>query len=94
MFGDFDTANYTRALQTVAEAESGTRYNGPEEAAADYDGRDNNPADVMAGRDDNNEKFKDAEQQRRNLQNLLDDKGYNTDSDDLEKDEPDGPEVD
>lgn len=99
MFSDreegFDTSNYTKSLQIVSEAESGVKYNGEEAAAADYDGRDNNPADVMAGRDDNNEVRKDVKQQERNLQNLIDEKGHNTkDPDDPENDGHDGPDMD
>ena len=77
-----DTANYTRAIQIASEAKYGTRFNGSETAMKDYDGRDNNPADVMAGWDDANEWSKDKKQQERNLQNLIDDKGYNTSEDD------------
>ena len=83
-----DTANYTRAIQIASEAKHGTRFNGTEVAARDYDGRDNNPADVMAGWDDANEWSKDKKQQERNLQNLIDDKGYNTNDD-----ENDGPRL-
>ena len=83
-----DTANYTRAIQIASEAKHGTRFNGTEMAARDYDGRDNNPADVMAGWDDANEWSKDKKQQERNLQNLIDDKGYNTNDD-----ENDGPRL-
>lgn len=84
-----DSANYTRAIQIASEADTGVRFNGKEAAARDYDGRDNNPADVMAGWDDSNEHFKDTRQQERNLQNLVDDKGYHTGKDDKDKDGPD-----
>ena len=83
----FDTANFTRSLQISSEAETKQLLTGDEEAAKDYDGRDNNPADVMAGWDEYNEKGN-------NLQRLLDDKGYhNQDEDDPDFDGPDEPDL-
>ena len=83
----FDTANYTKSLQLASEAETRIKFNGAKNNRGDYDGRDNNPADVMAGWDEKNEKF----------QNLLDEKGYHTDNDDdLDHDgpdDPDGPDI-
>ena len=82
-----DVANYTKSIQLASEAATGKKFTGSEAAAQDYDGRDNNPADVMAGWDEKNEKF----------QNLLDEKGYHTDNDDdLDHDgpdDPDGPDI-
>ena len=83
---DMDAANYTNAIQIASEASTNKAFNGDEKAAADYDGRDNNPADVMAGWDNANEHHKDPKQLETDLQNLLDDKGYNTDND--------GPDID
>ena len=74
----FDVANYTRSIQIASEAKTGVKFNGAEKARADYDGRDNNPADVMAGWDDFNETIPDYEQRERNLQYLVDEKGYHT----------------
>ena len=83
-----DVANYTKSIQLASEASTGRKFTGDEAAANDYDGRDNNPADVMAGWDEQNEKF----------QHLLDEKGYHTDNnDDLDHDgpdDPDGPDID
>lgn len=83
----FDTANYTRSLQLASEAQSGVKFYGRREAVADYDGRDNNPADVMSGWDDFNETIQDRLQQERNLQHLVDEKGYHTVRDDALEDE-------
>ena len=95
MFGlreeDFDTSNYTKTLQIASEAQSGAK-NADESATADYDGRENNPADIMSGWDDGDNKPKQIEEKKRNLQNLLDDNGYNTDNDGPNG--PDGPSVD
>ena len=74
----FDTANYTKSLQMVSEAETRIKFNGAKNNVGDYDGRDNNPADVMAGWDDYNETIHDRAQQERNLQSLVDEKGYHT----------------
>ena len=74
----FDVANYTKSLQLASEAETGIKFNGEELAADNYDDRDNNPADVMAGWDDYNETIQDRAQQERNLQHLVDEKGYHT----------------
>jgi hypothetical protein len=82
-----DAANYTTAIQIASEAETGRSFNGDELAVRDYDGRDNNPADVMAGWDKHNEK------RIQNLQLLADSKGYHTDDgDDLDTDGPDVPD--
>lgn len=76
LYKRFDSANYTRRIQIASEAATGIKFNGAKKATTDYDGKDNNPADVMAGWDDYNEMIKDSEQQERNLQHMVDEKGY------------------
>ena len=77
----FDTANYTKSLQLASEAETGIKFNGGGHMAEEYDNRDNNPADVMAGWDDYNETIHDRAQQERDLQHLVNDKGLYTNHD-------------
>ena len=83
----FDTANYTRSIQLASEAQTGIKFYGRREATADYDGKDNNPADVMAGWDDYEETFRDADQKERNLQHLVEERGYHTPEPDVDEQE-------
>lgn len=83
----FDTANYTKSIQLASEAQTGIEFYGRREATADYDGKDNNPADVMAGWDDYEETFRDVDQKERNLQHLVDERGYHTPEPDMDEQE-------